>query len=145
MYYIDCKGGHRRHRKSPLHLISDIYIPGALDGGSPMSHVDFKKWQSRISLSFIFRNVTCQFLEKDMSHVTIHSSPCRMLLSLMSHVEFKKCPCRPVDFRGLVPYIYLLEGAGRRSRGDRNICFPATRTLTLRPRILLPRDSIECL
>ena len=30
---------------------------GALDVGPPMLHVDFKKW--RMSLSFIFPNVSC--------------------------------------------------------------------------------------
>ena len=43
---------------------------GALGGGSPMSHVDFKKWQCRMSLSLIFLNVTCRISEKAMSHVT---------------------------------------------------------------------------
>ena len=76
---------------------------GALDGGSPMSHVDFKKWQCCMSLSLIFSNVTCQNQEKALSHVTIIFSPCRMSLSPMSHVKFKKCPCRPVDFRGQGP------------------------------------------
>ena len=33
---------------------------GALDRGSPMSHVDLKKWQGRMSLSLIFQNVTCR-------------------------------------------------------------------------------------
>ena len=32
----------------------------ALDGGSPMSHVNFKKWQCCMSSSFILPNVTCQ-------------------------------------------------------------------------------------
>ena len=32
----------------------------ALDEGPPMSHVDFKKWQCRMSLSLIFPNVTCR-------------------------------------------------------------------------------------
>ena len=32
----------------------------ALDWGSPMSPVDFKKWQCRMSLLLIFPNVTCQ-------------------------------------------------------------------------------------
>ena len=34
--------------------------PGALNGGSPVSHVDFKKWQCCMSLSLIFHNVICQ-------------------------------------------------------------------------------------
>ena len=33
---------------------------GALDVGSPMLHIDFKKWQCRMSLSLIFPDVTCQ-------------------------------------------------------------------------------------
>ena len=33
---------------------------GALDRGVPMSHVDFKKRQCRVSLLIIFLNVTCR-------------------------------------------------------------------------------------
>ena len=66
-----------------------------------MSHVHFKKWQCRMSLSLIFPNVTCQISEKAMSHVITMFSPCRMSLGLMLHVEFRKCPCRRVYFRGL--------------------------------------------
>ena len=40
-----------------------------------MLHVDFKKWQCRMSLSLF-----------------IIFSPCRMSLRPMSHVEFKKVP-----------------------------------------------------
>ena len=70
-----------------------------------MSHVDFKTWQCRMSLSLLlvypmshveFKNRLChmslQFLGR-----------CRMSLSPMAHVEFKKCPCRPVNFRGQGP------------------------------------------
>ena len=68
-----------------------------------MSHVDFKKWQCRMSLSHIFPNVTCQIQEKAVSHVAIMFSLGRMSLSQMSNVEFKKWPCRPVEFRGQRP------------------------------------------
>ena len=34
--------------------------PLIIDGGSPMSHVDFKKWQCRLSLLSIVPDVTCQ-------------------------------------------------------------------------------------
>ena len=40
---------------------------GALDGGSPMSPVDFKKWQCLLSLSF---KCPCRFLKILMSLVT---------------------------------------------------------------------------
>ena len=46
----------------------------------PMSHVEFKKCQCRMSLSI--------------------SIPCCMSLGLMSYVDFKKGPCRHVEFRG---------------------------------------------
>ena len=69
-----------------------------------MSHVDFNKWQRRLSLSLIFPNVTCRIQEKAVSLVTTLFRRCRMSLSHMSHVEFTKCPCRLVDFRGLGPY-----------------------------------------
>ena len=68
-------------------LKSPLLNSGAFDGGPPMSHVDFKKCQCRMSLS-------------PMPHVTVIFSSCRMSLSPMSHVELKKWPCRPVDFRG---------------------------------------------
>ena len=42
----------------------------ALDGGFPMSHVDFKKWQCQMSLSRIFFNVACRIKEMTMSPVT---------------------------------------------------------------------------
>ena len=35
-------------------------MDGALDGGSPMSHVDFMKWQCRMFLSLILPNVECK-------------------------------------------------------------------------------------
>ena len=40
--------------------IHDPFNIRALEGGSPMSHVDFKKWQSHSSLSVTFLNVTCR-------------------------------------------------------------------------------------
>ena len=33
---------------------------GALDGGVPMSHVDFQNWQCRMSLSLINAYVPCR-------------------------------------------------------------------------------------
>ena len=36
----------------------------------PLSHVDFKKWQCRMSLSLIFPNVTCQIQGEVMPNVT---------------------------------------------------------------------------
>ena len=61
--------------------------------GSPMSHVDFKKWQSRMFMSLI----------SPMSHVEYMERVCPMSLSPMSHVEFKKCQSCPVDFKGSRP------------------------------------------
>ena len=45
---------------APPHLHLTPPICGALDGGPVMSHVDFKKWHCRMSLSLIFPNVTCR-------------------------------------------------------------------------------------
>ena len=45
-------------------------------GGGAMSHVDFLKWQCRMSL---ISHVTCRTEEIAMSHVT-------MVLTAMSHV-----------------------------------------------------------
>ena len=35
-------------------------LMGVAGGGGGMSHVDFKKWQCRMSLSLIFPNVICR-------------------------------------------------------------------------------------
>ena len=66
---------------------------GALGGGPPMSHVDFKNWQSRVragkSLSLIFPDVTCRILRKGLC-VT-----CRYILCThMSHVTKPHVACR---------------------------------------------------
>ena len=74
--------GSARHFGYRLFGIS--YTKGALDGGSPMSPVDFKKWQCPLSL----------FLK----------CPCRFLNSPMSSVHFKKRPCHPVEFKGQGPH-----------------------------------------
>ena len=44
---------------------------GALDGGTPMSHVNFKKWQCRMSLSLIFLN-QCHMLNLRYDYVPCH-------------------------------------------------------------------------
>ena len=80
-----------------------------------MSHLDFKKWQCRMSLSLIFAKITCRIKERAMSHVTIFFTACHMSVSLMLHVQFQKCPCRPVDFRGQEPYL------AAQSRGEAGI------------------------
>ena len=53
------------------YTIGDVHSNGALHGGAPMSHVDFKKWQCRMSLLLIFSNVTCRIEEKAMSQVGV--------------------------------------------------------------------------
>ena len=58
---------------------------GTLDGGSPMSRVDFMKWHCCMSL--IFLNATCRILEMNMLHVTI-------FLALISHVTKPYVTCR---------------------------------------------------
>ena len=69
-----------------------------------MSHVDFLKWQYRMSLLLIFHK--CDMSNLRNSHVSCHFlclPPCRISLSLMSHVEFKKIPCCSVEFMGQGP------------------------------------------
>ena len=46
------------YNTSAAYNTNEPRLYGVLDGGSPMSHVDFKKWQCRMSLSLIFFNVT---------------------------------------------------------------------------------------
>ena len=53
-----CAFGHLLHSDILCTQIS--YNIGALDGGVPISHVDFKKWQCRMSLSLIFADVPCR-------------------------------------------------------------------------------------
>ena len=115
--YWTPQGQSREYREIPIQV---IFI-GILDPlmGSPMSHVDFKKRECRMSLSLIFPNGTCHIKKKPMSHVTIIFfffiisfiytglqfklyNP-YMSLSPMAKVKSKKCSWRPVDFRGKGP------------------------------------------
>ena len=48
---------------------------GALDGGSPVPHVDFKKCQCCMFMSLMFKNVTCRVLEKAFLYVTLVLTP----------------------------------------------------------------------
>ena len=57
---------------------------GALDGGSPVSPVDFKKWQCPLSL---FLKFPCRFLNSPMSPVDFKKWQCPLSLIL-------KSPCR---------------------------------------------------
>ena len=71
---------------------------GALDRGSLMSHVEFKKLPCHMSLSMALvasknADVTGQIIVS-LCHVTIFS----MSIRLMSHVGFEKWACRPVEF-----------------------------------------------
>ena len=69
--------------------MSLLTTKGALDGGGggPMSHVDFKKCQCRMSLSLNTSPVPCRIEEMSMSHVTIFFEPMLISISGMS-------PCR---------------------------------------------------
>ena len=80
---------------------------GALEGGSPMSHVEFKKWLCQL---FFYFHVNFQMLSCRMSY--LRKGPCHVeniffLVSIgpMSHVDLKKWPCRPVEFKGQWPLI----------------------------------------
>ena len=70
-------------------IVRNVHIRGALDGGGgrgggegrvPMSHVEFKKWKCRMSLSLINPYVPCLIQEMAMSHVTINFPPPVVLL-----------------------------------------------------------------
>ena len=52
-------------------ILINAYVARLCHLFMPMSHVEFKKW------------------------------PCRMSISSTSHVEFKKWPCQSVNFSGL--------------------------------------------
>ena len=69
------------------HII--VYCPhkGALDGGSPMSPVDFKKWQCPMSL---FKKKYRRFQNSPMSPVDFKKWQCPMsLFFLIFPVDFK--------------------------------------------------------
>ena len=53
-----------------------FYTGFQFDRGAPMSHVDFKKWQCRMSLSFTY----------PMSHVESKERVCPMSLYFSHHV-----------------------------------------------------------
>ena len=70
-----------------LKIVTALAIFGALARGVPMSPVDFKKWQCRMSLSLIYAHVSCGIKEMTMSHVAIYFCP-------MSHVTRPDVACR---------------------------------------------------
>ena len=83
---------------------------GALDLGSPVSHVELKKSQCPLSLFFFqfpcrFQNVECRMTHV-MSIIFFLVSIIFFLMSIgsMSRVDFKKQPSRPVEFKGQGPY-----------------------------------------
>ena len=85
------------------HCMGLMVVSGwALDGGSPMSHVEFKKWLCQLSLIFNFHvdleMVSCRMwnLRNGLCHV---DNLFLMLISSMSHVNSKKWPLRPVEFK----------------------------------------------
>ena len=75
---------------------------GALDAGSQMSHVNFKKWQCPLSLFLQYLKwfVACRIYGKVPVMSVIFFL---LLVSSMSHVDFKKWPCHHVDYKGQGP------------------------------------------
>ena len=90
---------------------------GALDGGSPISRVEFKEWSCRMSLSY-----SCPMSPLRCCHVAcLIYRPYAvalfflvMSISPIWHVGFKKWPCRRVAFRGQGPSGSEYAGAGER-------------------------------
>ena len=76
---------------------------GALDWGSPMSNVDFKKWQCCIPYRLFFPMSHVEFKKKRHYIVGPYVAVAK------PYVEFKKCQCRPVDFRGM-GHLYVIRG-----------------------------------
>ena len=85
---------------------------GALDGGSPMSPVGFKKWQSPLSLFLKFpvnykKKVQCHLSNSRNDNVPCRNSffKCsyRFQDLSMSPVKFEKRPCRPAELKGQWP------------------------------------------
>ena len=64
----------------------DALRGGGVDGGVPMSHVDYNKWQCR---PVDFKKTSCH------------------------PVDFKKVPCRPVDFKKIPCSLSLRPQKGR--------------------------------
>ena len=65
---------------------SKLNIYGGVEGGVPMSHVDYNKWQCR---PVDFKKTSCH------------------------PVDFKKVPCRPVDFKKIPCRLSLRPQKGR--------------------------------
>ena len=88
-----------------------VYYTEALDGGSPMSHVEFNKLPNSpvsiyaLAMSILtWVNVACRI--EEMAHVmSLIFFP--MSIGFMSHVDFKKGPCCPVKFKGQGPLYYI--------------------------------------
>ena len=64
-----------------------LFKSGALDGGSPMSPVDFKKWQCPLSLYFLGFPVDFIIVQCRLSIVRNDNVPCHSFLNF------------PVDFK----------------------------------------------
>ena len=71
---------------------------GALDGESPMSPVDFKKLQCRMSLSLSFPDVRFQIEVRAMPHVTIFYTPILHVSKPYVACRILKVPMSPCRF-----------------------------------------------
>ena len=72
------------------------YYCGALDGGSPMSPVDFKKWQCPLSLLLNF-HVDFKKVPCPLSILRKVNVPCHYFFFLS--VNFKRAQCRLSNLR----------------------------------------------
>ena len=74
-----------------------------------MSHVDFQKWQCRISVAYFPQTHYVKY-KKLLGSMSLHfEAPYCMTLSPTARIKFKKCSCRPVDLRGRGPCCNLLN------------------------------------
>ena len=68
-------------------------------GSSPMSPVDFKKWQCPLSLFFVMSMSIFQYVNFKIWHLSnLRNILC--CVGFMSPIDFKKWPCCTVEFKG---------------------------------------------
>ena len=98
---------------------------GALDGESPMSRVESKKWSCHMFLSYLcpMSPLRCFHVTRQIVEMPYVVSPFFLVMSItpMSYVDFKKWPCRCVNFMGQGPSDAQASGGVPEIGGEVNV------------------------
>ena len=86
------------HLNIKCQLIPMLATLGALDGGSPMSPVDFKKWQCPLSLFLKNCPVDLKIVSCPLSILRKVNVPCHYFSKFLS-VDFKRDQCHLSNLR----------------------------------------------